>query len=110
MVPQLPAMHPRAHLVLVTTGARDEVGEHRISLSLHDPNGTVTLEHNGVIGMGDPPPGVEEVEAPGVLVIDLPVEQAGPHAIVVTIDGTEAARVPFTVGVQQPISAQGTVH
>lgn len=110
MVPQLPAVHPRAHLVLVTTGARDEVGDHTISLSLHDPSGTVTLEHNGVLGMGNPPPGIEEVEAPGVLVIDLPVEQVGPHAIVVTIDGEEAARVAFTVGVQQPIPPQGTMH
>lgn len=110
MVPQLPAVHPRAHLVLVTAGSRDEVGEHRISLSLHDPAGKVTLEHNGVLGMGAPPPGLEEVEAPGVLVIDLPIAVAGKHAVVVTIDGNEAARVPFTVGVQEPIASQGTVH
>jgi len=107
-VPQLPGVHPRAHLVLLMSGRRDEVGEHRVSLSLVDPDGIVRLEHHGAVQMHEPPPGEGEVESPGVIVLDLPAHAAGSHAIVVTIDGAEAARVPFTVSL--PPRAAGQVH
>ena len=109
MVPKLPGVHPRAHLVVLTSGRREEAGEHRMSISLRGPSDEVTLEHNGVLGMPTPPAGIEEVESPGILVLDLPLTAAGAHAIVVTIDGAEAARVPFTVGVMAP-PAPGQMH
>jgi hypothetical protein len=109
MLQALPGVHPRAHLVVLTSGTRDEVGEHRMSITLRGPGNEVALEHNGMLGMPTPPPGVEEVESPGILVLDLPLNAPGGHAIVVTIDGTEAARVPFTVGVMVP-PTQGQVH
>jgi hypothetical protein len=108
VVPQLPGLHPRAHLVLLMAGRRDEVGEHRVSLALVDPDGVTRLEHHGAVQMHEPPPGEGEVESPGVIVLDLPVHAAGGHAVVVTIDGTEAARVPFTVAV--PPRQQPQVH
>lgn len=109
MVATLPGVHPRAHLVMLTSGTRDEVGEHRMSITLRGPGDELTLEHNGVLGMPTPPPGVELIESPGIMVLDLPLSSPGEHAIVVTIDGHEAARVPFTVGVMAP-PVPGQVH
>ncbi len=105
---EFPGVHPRAHLVLLLTGRRDEVGDHRVSLSLHDPDGELTLEHNGGLQMMEPPAGITEVEAPGIIVLDLPIARPGRHAIVVSIDGIEAARVPFTTAGQ--IRSGGNVH
>jgi hypothetical protein len=45
--------------------------------------------------MLEPPAGVTSVEAPGIIVLDLPLERPGAHAIVVAIDGRETARVSF---------------
>lgn len=96
VVSQLPGVHPRAHLVLLLVGRREDVGEHRVGLSLRDPQGVVRFEHHGTMHLPDPDPGVEEIVSPGVIVLDLPIHDAGNHAVVVTIDGVEAARVPFT--------------
>jgi hypothetical protein len=109
MLPQLPGVHPRAHLVVLTSGTRGEAGEHRISITVRGPGNEVTLEHNGVLGMPTPPSGIEEIESPGVLVLDLPLQSPGAHAIVLTIDGIEAARVPFGVALMAP-PVQGQVH
>ncbi len=108
MMSQLPGVHPRAHLVLLLVGERGDVGEHRVGLALVDPTGVVRLEHHGGIQMREVDPGVDRVEAPGVVVLDLPIGAEGPHAIVVTLDGVEAARVPFTVSRPPPQGA--TVH
>jgi hypothetical protein len=105
---EFPGVHQRAHLVLLLTGRRDEVGEHRVSLSLRDPDGELTLEHNGALQMAEPPAGITEVEAPGIIVLDLPIQRPGRHAIVVAIDGAEEARVEFTASAQ--IRPGGKVH
>ncbi len=97
---EFPGVHPRAHLVLLLTGRRDEVGDHRVSLSLVGPDDELLLEHNGGLQMREPPAGVTEVEAPGIIVLDLPLERPGRHAIVVAIDGREAARVHFVASEQ----------
>jgi len=108
VVPQLPGIHPRAHLVLLLSGRREDVGEHRVGLSLLDPTSVVRFEHHGMMHMPEPDPGIEEIVSPGVIVLDIPVQSTGPHAIVVTIDGIEAARVPFTV--TEPPRQQPAVH
>ncbi len=106
---EFPGVHPRAHLVLLLTGRRDEVGDHRVSLTLRDPDDQVVLEHNGGLQMMEPPAGVTEVEAPGIVVLDLPLERPGRHAIVVAIDGHEAARIAFTAS-QTPRQVGGSLH
>jgi hypothetical protein len=108
VVPQLPGVHPRAHLVLLLAGDHIDLGDHRVGLALVDPSGVVRLEHHGGIQMRDPDPAVDEVEAPGVVVLDLPLAEVGPHAIVITLDGAQAARLPFTVSL--PPRQGATVH
>ena len=107
---EFPGVHPRATLVLLLAGRRDEVGDHRVSIALVDPDDEVVLEHNGGLQMREPPAGVTEVEAPGIIVLDLPLERPGRYAMVVRIDGREAARVPFTASAAPRPGSGGTVH
>ncbi len=106
MLSQFPGVHPRATLVVVLRGGRTEVGKHRVAFRLVDAEDTVLLEHSGEMQFTEPPAGITEVEAPGIVVFDLPFQQPGSHAIVVQIDGDEAARVPLTaaLAIAQPSS------
>lgn len=108
MMSNLPGVHPRAHLILVLTGDPDEVGEHRVSISLLDPTGVVRLEHNGTLQLNRTPIGGGQIEAPGIIVLDLPIEQPGKHAFVIALDGKEEARVPFEVAI--PVAGQPEVN
>ena len=108
-VQQFPAMHPRAHLVLHLRGRRTELGNHELRVQLVDPAGTVALEQAGVMQVNEPPAGVVDLEAPAVLVFDLPLAGPGEYAFVVAVDQVELARVAFqaTLAASQP---GGTVH
>jgi hypothetical protein len=106
MLSQFPGVHPRATFVVVLRGGRTEVGKHRVAFRLLDPDGTILLEHSGEMQFTEPPAGITEVEAPGIVVFDLPFQRPGAHAIVVQIDGNEAVRVPLVAAqaVAQPSS------
>jgi hypothetical protein len=97
-VPQFPAMHPRAHLVLRVRGRRTEIGEHGLAIRFMDDRGTTLLEGQGTVHFGEPPAGVTDVEAGAVLVFDLPLPQPGAYAFEIQLDGGESYRVPLTVG------------
>lgn len=105
---QYPGVHPRATLVVVMRGARTEVGNHRVAFRLEQADGTVLLEHGGEIQFREPPAGVHELEAPGIVVLDLPFQQPGEHAVVVQVDGREAARLPFNAGRAMASPGPGT--
>ncbi len=108
MLGQFPGVHPRATLVLVLRGGRTEAGMHRVAFRLEDARGTVLLEHGGEMQLHAPPEGeAADVEAPGIVVLDLPFQRPGEHAIVVQLDGHEAARVPLMAAqaMAQPSSA-----
>jgi hypothetical protein len=108
-VQQFPAMHPRAHLVLHLRGRRTELGNHELRVRLLDPGGEVALEQTGMMQVNEPPAGVVDLEAPAVLVFDLPLGGPGEYAFVVAVDQVELARVAFqaTLAGSQP---GGTVH
>jgi DNA primase len=88
-------MHPRAHLVLHLRGRRTELGNHELRVQLLDPAGNVALEQTGMMQVNEPPAGVVDLEAPAVLVFDLPLSAPGEYAFIVTVDQLEVARVPF---------------
>ena len=94
-VQQFPAVHPRAHLVLHLRGRRTELGNHELRVQLVDPAGNVVIEQGGMMQINEPPAGIVELEAPAVLVFDLPLAAAGEYAFVVTLDQVEAVRVAF---------------
>jgi len=94
-VQQFPAVHPRAHLVLHLQGRRTEVGNHELRVRLVDPAGNVAVEQTGTMQINEPPAGVVDLEAPAILVFDLPLPVPGEYAFVVMVDQVEAARVTF---------------
>lgn len=98
VVGQLPAMHPRAHLVLHLRGRRTELGTHELAVRLVDPLGNILLEQAGMMDVNEPPAGVVDVETSAVFVFDLPLPAAGDYVFLVSLDHVEAARVPFHVG------------
>ncbi len=94
-VSQFPAMHPRAHLVLRMRGRRTEVGSHELRVRLADPGHTTILEHAGTMQVHEPPAGVVELEAPAIMVLDLPLSRPGEYAFEISLGGVESARLLF---------------
>jgi hypothetical protein len=95
-VPQFPALHPRAHLVIRVRGRRTEIGEHTMLIRFVDERGQKLLDGEGTVQFGEPPAGVTDVEAGAVLVFDLPLPQPGSYAFEISIDGGVVHRVPLT--------------
>ena len=108
MVGQFPGVHPRAHLVVHVRGRRTEVGQHQVTVRLVDPNGDSLFEQNGMMEVNEPPAGVMDLDAPLVLVFDVPLSVPGEYAFVVFLDGDEAARAPFLASAAAPQG--GMVH
>lgn len=102
VVAQLPSVHQRAHLVLHLRGRRTEVGDHQLIVRLFDPNNDILLEQQGMMQVDEPPAGVVELETSAVMVFDLPLPRPGDYVFQVELDGLEAARAPFHVGVYAP--------
>lgn len=93
-----PVRHDRIGLGLVVRTTPDEAGAHTLSISLLDPKGEARL-------FGDKPsfeatfasPDGEGTATLALNLDGLVFETEGAHTIVLGIDGTEAARLPFRV-------------
>ncbi len=96
-VERFPALHPRLHLVLRLKGRRTEVGQHPVTIVLHDPQGREILRGDGMVQIGEPPAGVTDVEAAAILVFDVPLETAGAYHFDITVDSELLASLPITV-------------
>lgn len=96
-VERFPAVHPRLHLVLRLKGRRTEIGEHAVTIVLHDPSAREILRGDGMVQIGEPPAGVTEVEAAAILVFDVPLETAGAYHFNITVDRELMASLPITV-------------
>ncbi len=96
-VERFPAVHPRLHLVLRLKGRRTEIGEHPVTIVLHDPGSREVLRGDGMVQIGEPPAGVTEVEAAAILVFDVPLETAGAYHFNITVDSELLASLPITV-------------
>jgi uncharacterized protein DUF6941 len=105
-VPQFPAVHPRAHLVLRVRGRRTEIGSHAMRIRFQDERGATLVEGEGTVQFGEPPAGVTDVEAGAVLVFDLPLPQAGQYTFEISIDGEDQYLVPLTAA-QIPLPSSG---
>jgi hypothetical protein len=105
-VPQFPAMHPRAHLVLRVRGRRTEIGTHAMRIRFQDDRGATLVEGEGTVQFGEPPAGVTDVEAGAVLVFDLPLPQPGQYSFEISIDGEDQYLVPLTAA-QIPAASAG---
>lgn len=97
----LPALHPRAHLVMHLKGTARDVGSHTITLRWLSPSGTELWSSSGDLNVGAPPPGVAEMDLPLIASIDLPIEAAGPYLMSIAIDSHPTCDVPVQVRTAQ---------
>ena len=102
-VASLPAVHPRAHLVVGLRGGRDDVGAHQVSLRWNNPSGKELWSTAGNLDIALPPGEVTELDLPLIAAIDLPIDQAGTYTMRVAVDDDISTDVRLVVR-----SAKGT--
>ncbi|HJS47348.1 MAG TPA: hypothetical protein VJ773_05090 [Gemmatimonadales bacterium] len=94
---RFPTRHRRAHLVVKVRGRRTEIGMHVLRIRFLGEDGTPLLQHEGTVRFGEPPAGIQQVEATAVLVFDLPLPAAGRYAFEVALDGgADPVRIPLS--------------
>ncbi len=101
-VASLPALHPRATLVVHLKGSPSDAGPHRVSLQWVSPSGSELWSSDGELGVATPPTAVTEMDFPLIAQLDLPLDVAGRYTMRVGLDGETHAEVPVQV---RPVSA-----
>ena len=96
-VATLPAVHPRATLVVRLKGGRTDVGSHVLALSWVNPRGAELWSSSGEVAVGAPPPGVHDMDLPDIITLDLPLDASGAYAMRVSLDGSLTAEIPLQV-------------
>jgi hypothetical protein len=104
----LPALHPRATLVVHLKGSALDVGTHKVALRWLSPSGSELWKSEGELGVAQPPQGVLEMDFPIIAQLDLPLDQPGGYVMRVGLDGDTRAEVPLEVRIPgQPPAAMG---
>jgi hypothetical protein len=93
----MPAVHPRAHLVVRFKGTPTDTGVHQVSLRWVNPGGSELWSSDGQVELAAPPNGVTEVDIPLIASIDLPLDVPGGYAMRVFVDGQQRGEVPLHV-------------
>ena len=101
-VATLPAVHPRAHLVVHRKGTGSDIGPHTVSFRWLSPSGAELWTSSGDLNIGSPPPGIAEMDLPLIAQLDLPMDSAGSYNMAIAIDGDHT----IDVGVQVRTSTQ----
>ena len=96
-VASLPALHPRAHLVVRLKGGPPDAGTHVVGLQWLNPAGTELWSSNGELTVAVPPAGVTEIDFPLIAAVDLPLDSTGTYAMHVAIDGANHGAVKLHV-------------
>jgi hypothetical protein len=92
-VASLPAVHPRAHLVVHLKGSGTDTGTHTVSFRWLSPSGTELWSSTGDLNVGAPPPGVAEMDLPLIAQLDLPMDALGAYTMAIAIDGAHTLDV-----------------
>ena len=100
----LPAVHPRATLVVRLKAAEDDSGMHTLAFGWQGPNGEEIWSSSGELEVGAPPPGAYELDIPVIAAIDLPIQQAGPHVMRIDVDGERRAEITLHVRIGAAIA------
>ena len=108
-VSTLPAVHPRAHLVVHLKGTQLDVGTHTVTLRWINPNGTELWNSTGELNVGAPPPGISEMDLPLIAQIDLPIDVAGGYVMAIGLDTDHTADVPLQVRTPLKVAPQSMV-
>jgi hypothetical protein len=98
----LPAVHPRATLVVRLKAGEGDEGLHTLSFGWVSPKGEEIWSSSGEIEVGTPPPGAFELDIPVIAAIDLPIREAGAHTMRIELDGALRAEPMLHVRIGQP--------
>ena len=104
----LPAMHPRAALVVHLKGSVADAGTHKVALQWLNPSGQQLWSSDGELGIAAPPSGVLDMAFPLIAQIDLPLDQSGSYVMRVALDGAMCAEIPLQVRSATQAPAQPT--
>lgn len=96
-VSTLPAVHPRAHLVVRLKGTPHDVGVHSMTLHWINPGGLELWSTAGQIEITPPPAAVVEMDFPLIAPVDLPLDQAGNYVMRIKLDNEARADVHLQV-------------
>ena len=102
-VGQLPAVHPRAHLVVRLKGTRADIGDHTVTLRWLNPQGTELWATTGELNVSAPPANVTEMDLPLIAALDLPLDQAGAYTMSIALDGQPKADLKLQVRSGPPV-------
>src|SRR3954469_10825361 len=96
-VASLPAIHPRAHLVIHLKGSSIDVGNHTVNFRWLNPDGSELWNSTGDLNVGAPPPGASEMDLPLIAQAALPMDSAGPYTMAIGVDGDHTVDVKVQV-------------
>ena len=106
-VAALPAVHPRAHLVVHLKGTGLDVGAHSVSFRWLNPHGKELWSSSGDLNVGTPPAGVAEMDLPLIAQLDLPMDAAGGYTMAIGIDGKHTLDVAVQVRTAAQMPSNG---
>ncbi len=98
----LPAVHPRATLVVRLKADVTDVGLHTLAFGWMTPRGEEIWSSSGELEVGNPPPGATDIDIPVIASIDLPIQDAGAHTMRVDLDGKLRAELTLHVRIGAP--------
>lgn len=96
-VASVPAVHPRANLVVRLKGTRADVGQHTLTLRWTNPSGKELWSSTGELNVGMPPAGVNDLDLPLIASLDLPIDSVGAYTLGVAVDDEPRAEVRLQV-------------
>ncbi len=106
-VQQLPAVHPRATMVVRLKALPDDGGRHTLGFAWVGPNGDELWSSTGELDVGTPPPGATELDVPVIAAIDLPIQTSGTHVMRVSLDSDLCAELVLHVRAGAPVLPVG---
>ncbi|MGV3707664.1 MAG: DUF6941 family protein [Gemmatimonas sp.] len=104
-VGNLPAVHPRATLVVRLKGTSADVGAHAVTLRWRNPKGTELWSSAAELNVNAPPGHAAEMDMPLIASIDLPLDMPGDYAMMIELDGRVHAETKLHVRAGAPIVA-----
>ena len=101
-VAQVPAVHPRATLVVRLKALPEDVGRYVLAFAWVSPGGDELWSSSGELEVGQPPQGATELDVPVIAAIDLPIQEGGAHLLRISLDGDPCAELVLHVRVGTP--------
>ena len=108
-VASLPAVHPRAHLVVHLKGTGVDVGTHTVNFRWLNPDGSELWNSTGDLSVGAPPAGAAEMDLPLIAQVDLPMDAAGSYTMAIAVDGEHTVDVNVQVRAAARMTPSGTM-